>query len=355
MSKLIVEVCKVEKIEKHPNADRLSIVTVKGWNCVVSLDQYKEGDLVVYCPPDSLIPEDIIEKYNLEFLKKNGRVGTIKLRKCISQGLILSIPEGKTWKKGKDVAKELGIVKYEVPEPKFQQFKGNRPTKKKKNPLFDKYTDINNIKNYNNVFKEGDLVVITEKIHGTNFRAGRLPRYTDSLWGKIKSLLFGKYEFIYGSHRVQITHHNNRHCFYGEDVYGKIAKKYKLAEIIPEDYTIYGEIYGKGIQDLEYGKEDTDIMFFDVKYKGNYLDFNDARKFIASLGLRYVPILSYGKYTLESVKEYTNGTSILDLKTIREGCVIKPVKEENDVRIGRKILKSVGEEYLLRKGATEYK
>ena len=30
MSKLIVEVCKIEKVIKHPNADRLSIALVKG-------------------------------------------------------------------------------------------------------------------------------------------------------------------------------------------------------------------------------------------------------------------------------------------------------------------------------------
>ena len=34
MSKLIVEVCTIAKIEKHPNADRLDIATVKGWNCI---------------------------------------------------------------------------------------------------------------------------------------------------------------------------------------------------------------------------------------------------------------------------------------------------------------------------------
>jgi tRNA-binding EMAP/Myf-like protein len=38
MSSLIIEVCKVENIIKHPNADKLSIVTIKGWQCIVGLD-----------------------------------------------------------------------------------------------------------------------------------------------------------------------------------------------------------------------------------------------------------------------------------------------------------------------------
>ena len=365
MSKLIVEVCKVDKIEKHPNADRLSIVTVKGWNCIVSLDQYKEGDLVIYCPPDSVIPNDIIEKYNLEFLKKNGRVGTIKLRKYISQGLILDLKclpgygeltggMSSLCFEGKDVAKELNIIKYEVPAPKFQQFRGQRPTKKKQNPLFDKYTDIENIKNYNKVFKDEDLVVITEKIHGTNFRAGKLLRYKDNLWGKIKAFLFGKYEFVYGSHNVQLSTFHTKN-FYGEDIYGKIAKKYKLAEIISEDYILYGEIYGKGIQDLEYGKEDIDIVFFDIKYKEKYLNLSEFLFITKSLNLPTVPILSIENFRKDTISTYTDGKSKLCPTQSREGCVIKPIKEEYNIKIGRKILKSVSEEYLLRKGGTEYK
>ena len=39
----------------------------------------------------------------------------------------------------------------------------------------------------------------------------------------------------------------------------------------------------------------------------------------------------------------------------REGCVVKTWPEENDITIGRKILKSVSEEYYLRKDGTEYK
>jgi RNA ligase (TIGR02306 family) len=351
---LIVDVCKIVNVEKHPNADKLDLVQVKGWTCIVGKDNYKVGDLVIYCPPDSVIPDNIIEQYNLEFLKKNGRVGTIKLRKYISQGLILNIPEGKNWKEGKEVSKELGITKYEPPISGCNLNSGSKPTKKKRNPLFDKYTDIENIKNFNRVFKEDDTVVITEKIHGTNFRAGNLPRYKDNLLGKILSYFFGKYEFVYGSHNVQKTVTNVKMGFYGEDVYGQIAKKYNLKEIIPEDYIIYGEIYGKGIQDLEYGMKDIDVVFFDVKYKGRYLDFNNALEFFKLRNLRYVPILYYGKYSDEELKKHTDGNSCLCVNQIREGCVVKSEVEENNIRIGRKILKSISAEYLCKKNRTDY-
>jgi len=248
----------------------------------------------------------------------------------------------------------LGIIKYEPPVSRISLNSRRQPTKKKRNPLFDKYTDIENIKNFNAIFKDGDEVVITEKIHGTNFRAGNLKRYKDNLLGKILSFLFGEYEFVYGSHRVQKTPMNRNMGFYGEDVYGQIAKRYNLKEIIPKDYIIYGEIYGKGIQELEYGRKDIDVVFFDVKYKERYLDFAEAKEFFRIKQLRYVPILMFGKYSDEELKNHTEGNSCLCVNQIREGCVVKPTIEENNHIIGRKILKSINPEYLCNKNRTEH-
>ena len=100
MSKLHVEVCAIASVEKHPNADRLDLVKVKDWQCIVGRDNFKVGDLIVFCPIDSIIPSNLIEEYKLEYLKKDGRVKTVKLRQVLSQGLILNIPQDKKalWK-----------------------------------------------------------------------------------------------------------------------------------------------------------------------------------------------------------------------------------------------------------------
>lgn len=361
MSKLLVEVSRVNKIEKHPNADRLRIATIKGWNCIIGLTDFQEGDLVVFIPPDSVIPEELAEKYNLEYLKKGARIRTIKLRGFISQGLCLPIPEGKTWEEGLNVADLMGIIKYEPPEPKKCSVNGGgQVSKKKLNPLFDKYTDIDNVKNYNLVFKEGDEVVITEKIHGTNFRAGRLAVYPRSILGWIQKYIFGRInEFVYGSHNVQKKPFSLNKGFYGEDVYGIIAKRYKLAEILPEGYIIYGEIYGNRIQELSYGVPDSiEVAFFDVKKYGLYLSHSEFLQFCCDRSLPIVPILFRGKFKSGDLKTYTSGKSVLAKQNkkdqIREGCVITSYIEENHPRIGRKILKSVSEEYLLTKNRTEY-
>lgn len=361
MSSLIVEVCKIDNIEKHPNADRLSIVTVKGWNCIVGLDQYKKGDLVVFVPPDSVIPETLIEKYKLTYLKNGGRVGTTKLRGYISQGLILDVPTDKTYKIGDNVANILGITKWQPPEPKFQQFNQPKfPTKKKLNLFFDKYTDIENIKNYNNIFQNEDMVVITEKIHGSNWRAANLPICIDHsnlikrLISIIKYYFKNKYEFVYGSHNVQITNHNNK-TFYNKNIYEEIVKKYNMKNKIPENYIVYGEVYGKGVQDLTYGLNDIDLVVVDVKYNNQYLSYPEFKKFCDERELKTAPVLYIGKWNDNLLELYTNGKSILCPSQIKEGCVVKSFYEENHPRLGRKILKSISTDYLLRKNATEFK
>lgn len=391
MSKLIVEVCKIEEVQKHPNADKLDVVRIKGWWSIVSRNQYNVGNYVVFLPPDAIVPDNLIEKYKLDYLKKNGRLKTIKLRGFISQGLCLPcdcLPNSNKYLEGENVAEILGIKKYEAPEANYQQkpketiynifikYKNGDITfkrfikksialikdifkpKKKINPLFDKYTDIENIKNFHTIFKTDDNIIITEKVHGTNFRVGNLKRPTHYFWQRWIIKLLGEYEFVYGSHNVQLTNSNERFSFYGDNVYGQIAKRYKLAEIIPEDYILYGEIYGKKIQELQYGLSEIDVVFFDIKYKDKYLDYDEFTKFCSERNLPVVPLLFRGKFDNDMLVYCTNGQSILAKRNnkdqIREGCVVKPEKEENHNRVGRKILKSISEEYLLTKNRTEH-
>jgi RNA ligase (TIGR02306 family) len=381
MSSLIVEVCKVNEVTEHPNADRLSIVTIKGFNCIVGLDNYKVGDLVVFVPPDCIIPAPLIEKYELDYLKNNGRTGTVKLRGYISQGLILDVPSPK-YKEGDNVAEVMGITKYEVAEPSFAP-QPKKSSRKKLNPNFDKYTDIENIKHYPDVFTSDDVVVVTEKLHGCNMRAANLEisinrnqPLLSRTWSFIRKNLFRqKYEFVYGSHNVQIGASTKRRSFYGTDVWGQIAKKYNLREVIPQDYIIYGEIYGPGIQDLTYGTKEIDFAVFDIKYKGQYLPWgtnsimasgfvmneqlyfplNSVKALCAKWGLPTVPEIYVGPYLPGIVQADTSGKSLLCPTQMREGIVIKLLHEGNSPQIGRKILKSVSEDYLLRKNGTEFK
>ena len=236
------------------------------------------------------------------------------------------------------VAKSVGIIRDRLRKPKLT------------NADFKIYTDINNVKHYPSIFEKGEQVIVTEKIHGTNFRAGKCPVKPTFL---NKLLRKSGYEFCYGSHRVQKTALSGK-GFYGEDVYGEIAKRYSLADILPNGYTLYGEIYGPKIQKLVYGVKQIDVVFFDLQIDGKYQDYEIFLKFCNDHKLPITPTIYIGEYVPEVMKQ-TEGKSLLaydnnkDENHIREGIVIKPIKEVCDSHLGRKILKSISTEYLLTK------
>jgi len=327
MSSLIVEVCAVEDVLDHPNADRLEIICVKGWKCIVQKGVYNIGDLVVYAPVDSMIPEALSDDMDVtKYLGKGGRVRTTKLRGEYSQGLVIPmkflpplLPSnhgGVKWLPGDNVAEILGIEKYEPPL-------STRGDRLPDHPAFHRYTDIENYNNFPDVLKEGEMVVITEKIHGTNFRA-----------------LNYEGELMVGSHNVRLKEDP-------DNLYWNAAKIYDLQNILPNGMVIYGEVYGKGVQKLHYDQKGINIAFFDASMNGRYLNYEAFVEFCTTHNLPLVPIISVGLWD-KNMLLHREGMSTI-AGHIREGIVIKPVYERYDnVLQGRVILKRISERYLLK-------
>jgi RNA ligase (TIGR02306 family) len=368
MSTLKVEVTTIGSVERHPNADRLDLAGINEWRCVIGRDSYKPGDVCVYIPIDSVLPEKLEEKLfpvDSKIKLHNHRIKTIKIRGAISQGLVVSLDSvglsPKKYKPGDDVTTVLGVTKYEPSAPKFQSSIG-RSTWRQSNPNFRKYTDIENFKNHPNVFQEGESVVCTEKIHGTNFRAGWVPYVAHTLWRKIvqKVLrLFGKehkWEFVYGSRNVQLQDDPSKPTPDFGNVYLEMVKKYNLKNKLPKGVVIYGEIYGDGIQKgYAYGLRagGHDVVFFDAMFDGVYQ--NNPDRYLEFLGLPSVPVVFRGPFSKEAVKKLSGGPSVLDFKTkAREGVVIHPEVESQHPMLGRKILKFINDEYLLKADMTDF-
>lgn len=126
-SRALATVDVVSAVTNHPNADRLDVVQVRGWQCVTGRDQFKVGDAVVYCEIDSALPLfDDRFAFLGERKTRTIRVGsadrqvhplkTIKLRGQLSQGLVFALsdfPELAMRSTGTDVTSLLNIVKYE--------------------------------------------------------------------------------------------------------------------------------------------------------------------------------------------------------------------------------------------------
>lgn len=188
MSNLIVEVTKVDKIDNHPNADKLSIATIKGWKVIIRKDEetnepeYKVGEKCIYIPPDAMLTKDLAEKrLNVtKYLKPVkddeeyvGIVRATKLRGENSFGLLVKIDESygddPNWEIGTDLTEHLKIKKWEPP------VKNNvMDAVERENPNFHKYTSIQHFANYNKVISEDEEIIITEKIHGKNCRLGMI-------------------------------------------------------------------------------------------------------------------------------------------------------------------------------------
>ena len=69
-----------------------------------------------------------------------------------------------------------------------------------------------------------------------------------------------------------------------------------------------------------------------------------------------MPLLYRGPYSAAMVREHTGGlTRLCEQKQIREGVVIRPARERYAEELsGRLLLKSISDDYVLRKGGTEY-
>jgi hypothetical protein len=226
MSKLVVEVCMVEEILPHPNADKMKICKVKGWQTcikhdpVTGISQFKEGDLCIFFPPDAILPsyvytERAFGKY-LNDLPKDEfglrpefkRVVATRLRGVPSFGVITEIEpmfgDDPNWTVGTNLVAHFQITKY---EPPIESTEGDA---EKKNNFFYAYDGPEHFGNFPNIIKEGEEVVFTEKIHGKNNRVGCILEADDyglPIWTwAAGSHGARRKEFVTTTHRFQVPY-----------------------------------------------------------------------------------------------------------------------------------------------------
>lgn len=350
MSTFGCPIVEIGKVGKHPNADTLSITEVEGCPVIFRTGDYKPGDYAIYVPVDSVVPvtRDVFAFLATKEFQKTARVKAKKLRGIFSMGLLVPISAvgearddlGKPilieHRAGENVANDLGVVKYEEPEENMKQ-----GGKVERDPGFCPIYDIESYRKYKRVFHPGEQVVVTEKIHGCN------ARFAFRAVGEEPARLF------VGSHKQFKKE--------GEDVWWKVARQYKLAEVMASPKlsgrVLYGEVYGQ-VQDLKYGTSKEDPLrfrAFDIydTQIGRFLDWSEVKNICTEFLIPIVPVLYEGPYDANVIDPMAEGkSSIAD--QIKEGFVIKPVVERWERSTGRVILKLVSEQYLLRKDGTEH-
>ena len=325
MSDHSIRVVRLGPIEKHPNADTLGITRIWGFTCLVRLGDMQEGDLVAYIIPDSICPETP----EFAFLGKHRRIGTKKLRGVVSQGLLVKAPEGSS--EGDDVAELLGITHYE-PEAFHgvshgQSHSFGKSLQASPPSGFYPIYDVENWRRYKRILKPGELIEVTEKLHGC------LGRY-----------VFRDGEIHCGSHRTWKKPEES--C-----LWWKVFNETEwLQEFVGQNPSIcvYGEVFGQVMKGFDYGVPEgkAELRVFDL------WDV-DAQKWLEGTDERYaeipetglVPLLYVGPYDPDTIETLSEGKTTL-AGHIREGVVIRTLPEREEPHFGRCQLKLVSNEYL---------
>jgi RNA ligase (TIGR02306 family) len=341
MSDYHCKVVRLTNVQKHPNADTLSMGEAGGYPVIFqTATGRKEGDLVAYVPVDSVVPDT--EEWS--WLGGHRRIRAKRLRGIFSMGMIVDVPPGLN--EGDDCMEALGIVKYE-PVMKAEL---HMQTDNESDPGFlPEYTDIEGYRRHKHVLRPttthtvsgrggedmtvteipGEEVVLTEKVHGCNAR------------------------YLYRDGRLWVGSHHKIKAYAAQNVWWSVADRLGLEARLQRfpGIAIYGEVFGP-VQDLKYGRSEPELVVFDAydTFEGRYLDYDDFLAVAAHLDLPTAPELYRGPWSTDLLALANGPTVIGGGKHTREGFVVRPVKERRE-HMGRVILKVVGEDYLLRKTA----
>ncbi len=333
-----------EKIQlfTHPNADQLQIGKVGAYQVVVQKGIYNDGDVVVFAPEKSILTGQLKQEYEkyLSGPDKN-RVKSVRLRGEVSCGII--IPPGltgdvSTLEVGEDISDKLGISKYEPPIPQSLAGQVKR---------FDMdhigHHDCEHYNVYVNDLIDGERVIVTEKIHGSQFILGhdiKINKTIVSSKGLLKSGLV-----------IDESDTN---------LYWTACKNDSIVENIRNVWLngvvqIFGEVVPiqKG---YDYGQTKPTVRIFDIRENGISIPYDKVPYYFKSL---WVPVIFDGPINLDRKEvviysdpekgihktriDFLLPKNILDLREgremvsgtgshIREGVVLRPYvdRDAND-------------------------
>ena len=392
-------ITKLKNVRKHPNADNLNIAECFGNQVIVGINSY-EGEPVVYFPSDGQLGIEYCIVNNLivkkdEFGKNIGgyldpkkrNIRALKLRGEISDGLALNIKSLESFtdisslKSGDcvDVFNGIVIAQKYIPITTTRTTDREYSKKSKKTtfrgtsyPLFKEHIDTSQYAYNKHVFRAGDIITITLKMHGTSHRTAKTKKIESIKPTKLNLFLaklrLKKYktesiEVVSGTRRTVIESFNTGGGYYGDNAFRKpyhddFAKKLKTNE------TVYFEIVGfleggktimstqdnKKTNDKEFIKKYGDKTVFSYGCNPSEGRLNDAyvyrmtftnddgevfeyptwliQKRCEEMGVKFVPVLDQFIFTTledleERVDRLSDGEDPIGKTHIREGVVIR--------------------------------
>lgn len=315
MERQLVTIRTVKEIRPIEGADAIEIAAIDGWQCVVKKGEFKSGDQACYFEIDSFLPE----RPEFEFLRKSCfrtmgddsgfRIKTIRLRKQLSQGLLLPLSVfGLT---GSETSSELeaalGVKKWDPPLPACLagEAKGFLPG-------FIRKTDQERVQNLVELIarKQGEMFEATEKLDGSSC------------------------SYYHKDGEVGVCSRNLELKETEGNTLWKISNELSILErlkTLGRNLALQGEVCGPGIQKNRYGLKTQRFFVFDIWDidRKIHLTTEERIQILLSLGgFDHVPIL--GSVVLDGsvddILAAADGKSAL-ADTPREGIVFKAMKE----------------------------
>jgi RNA ligase (TIGR02306 family) len=334
----LASIQKIKSLDPIEGADAIERATVLGWQLVVKKNEFKVGDLCVYCEIDSLLPE----KPEFEFLRpRKMRIRTVRLRGQISQGICFPLsflPADFDVVEDADCTEAMGIVKYEPPVPAHLS-----GIAKGKFPSFVPKTDETRVQVMQRLLDkyQGEVCYLTEKLDGS-------------------SATFYVYQNEFG-----VCSRNLDLLEDGENTFWKVARALDIETKLRSlngNFALQGELVGEHIQDNKLKLRGHTVYFFNIFDidRFEYFAYEKFVKTIADLNLQTVPILSTDyalSNNIDSIISMATRKSAVNPEVWAEGIVIRPLTEKIDLILsnenfnnGRVTLKAINPEFLLKYG-----
>ncbi len=313
---------RIDAVRPIPDADAIECAVIGGWTTVVKKDEFKAGELAVYCEIDSWIPHEIapfLSKGNFPRVYnevKGERLRTIKLRGQLSQGLLLPLStltmvESELFE-GLDVSFPLGIVKYEAPVP--AQLAGEV---KGMFPGWIQKTDQERVQNLTEEFdywlKEQHVWEVTEKLDGSSM-----------------TVYLRDGEFGVCSRNLELKP-SETNSLWKVAVRNDLELKLRGAN---RNLALQGELIGEGIQGNPYKQKGQEFFLFDIYDidTSKYFTPAERRAFVDEHDIKHVPVLAFGAElydtlginSIDGILRFAEGKSVMGMVGCeREGVVFK--------------------------------
>lgn len=378
----VATVIQIENIYPIEGADKIQRAVIFG-NDVVIGKNTKIGDKMIYfcsgtklnpvfCSYNNLLTDasknkDLIPGY---ISHKQFRVKAVKLRGIISDGILLPISSLDLFKSDfkptdliiGDAFTDIGDIniceKYIVPAARNSNPGGHKPAVNKFDRLIDNqfylHNDTENLRKNIGKINPNDIIGIHYKKHGTsavfaNIPTKKLLKWWEKLLVKLGVKIDDKvYDIIYSSRKViknKSINPDTNEGYYGEDIWGIIAKELDNLQKIPKNWTLYGEIIGYlpsgGFiqKDYDYDCDPGYFKFYVYKIsivnpdgKVIYLTDKQIEEYCEKVGLLYKDtFIYYGKaYGLFSKLDKNNHYKNLDLENWQQKFLFMLEREYNE-------------------------